>query len=54
MPPKRRSQRNVRYFDPGVTPLGRPKPLPVGQITIAKETRQIRRARERAERKGTA
>jgi hypothetical protein len=40
----KQQQRNVRYFDPGVTPMGRPKPLPVGEITVGKMTRQLRRA----------
>ena len=46
----RRRQRNIRYVDPGKTPMGRPKPLPVGEAKVAVETRQLRRARERAER----
>jgi hypothetical protein len=44
--PKRR-QPQKRYFDPGSAPMGRPKPLPVGKITIAKVTRQLRRQYER-------
>lgn len=43
----RRRQRNVKYVDPGKTPMGRPKPLPVGKVKVAVETRQLRRARER-------
>lgn len=40
----------IRYRDPGKEPLGDPKPIGVGTVaTIAIETRQIRRARERAE-----
>jgi hypothetical protein len=44
--PKRR-QPQKRYFDPGAAPMGRPKPLPVGKVTVAKLTRQLRRQFER-------
>jgi hypothetical protein len=44
---KRRRQPQIRYKDPAVEPLGSPRPLPVGTVTIGKETRQLRRARER-------
>lgn len=47
-PKKRRRQRNVKYSDPGRRPMGRPKPLPVGQAVVAVPTRQLRRAAARA------
>ena len=42
-----------RYVDPGKTPLGSPRPIGVGTVAQLPpvETRQLRRARERAEQK---
>lgn len=47
--------RAKRYVDPGKTPLGPPRPVGVGTVAQLpeKETRQMRRARERAEAKRT-
>jgi hypothetical protein len=54
MPKKRRHrQRNIRYVDPGVTPMVRPKPLPVGEVHVAKMTRQLRRQAARTRERQT-
>ena len=50
MKKKRAKQRNVRYVDPGKTPLGSPRPLPMGVAHVAVMIRQLRRQAKRAQR----